>query len=42
MDEADIDGFFDSRAPAYRFNADRFLRPSFEPAKAPPTPLMSW
>ncbi|NUK49594.1 hypothetical protein HRW14_04655 [Streptomyces lunaelactis] len=42
MEKADIDGFFDSRAPAYRFNADRFLRPSFEPAKAPPTPLMSW
>ncbi|MBK6017913.1 YaaC family protein [Streptomyces sp. MBT53] len=42
MEKADIAGFFDSRAPAYRFNDDRFLRPSFEPAKAPPTPLMSW
>ncbi|MFE6481766.1 YaaC family protein [Streptomyces sp. NPDC057757] len=42
MEEAEIDAFFDTRAPAYRFIADRFLRPSFEPAKAPPTPLMSW
>ncbi|MEV0639567.1 hypothetical protein AB0I77_32470 [Streptomyces sp. NPDC050619] len=42
MEEAEIDAFFDTRAPAYRFIADRFLRPSFEPATAPPTPLMSW
>lgn len=42
MEEAEIDAFFDRRAPAYRFIADRFLRPSFEPTKAPPTPLMSW
>ncbi|WP_408995911.1 YaaC family protein [Streptomyces europaeiscabiei] len=28
-------------SPAYRFIADRFLRPSSEPAKVPPTPLVS-
>ncbi len=28
MEEAEIDAFFDPRAPAYRFIADRFLRPS--------------
>ena len=42
MKEAEIEEFFDARAPVYRFNADRYLRPAFEPAKAPPTPLMSW
>lgn len=42
MKKAEIDTFFDTRAPAYRFIADRFVRPSFEPATAPPTPLMSW
>jgi len=31
-----------TEARAHRFNADRYLRPAFEPAKAPPTPLMSW
>jgi hypothetical protein len=25
MEESEINGFFESRAPAYRFNADRFL-----------------
>ncbi|MEW1778153.1 hypothetical protein [Streptomyces sp. NPDC086777] len=42
MAEAEVDSFFDSRAPAYRFSADRFVRPSFEPTKTPLTPLMSW
>ncbi|SHN14533.1 YaaC family protein [Streptomyces yunnanensis] len=42
MEETDIEGFFDARAPAYRYNAHRYLRSEFEPAKAPPTPLMSW
>ncbi|MGV4983174.1 YaaC family protein [Streptomyces sp. NRAIS4] len=42
MGEAEIEAFFDNRAPAYRFIANRYLRPAFEPAKAPPTPLMSW
>lgn len=42
MEEAEIEEFFDARAPVYRFNAHRYLRPVFEPAKAPPTPLMSW
>ncbi|WP_406468919.1 hypothetical protein OH738_17285 [Streptomyces hirsutus] len=42
MHEADIEQFFDARAPVYRFNAYRYLRPAFEPTKAPPTPLMSW
>ncbi|MEU6555713.1 hypothetical protein ABZ915_36515 [Streptomyces sp. NPDC046915] len=42
MEDAEVDSFFDSRAPAYRINAGRFVRPSFEPAKNPPTPLMCW
>lgn len=42
MTEAEIEGFFDNRAPACRFATDRYLRPAFEPAKTPPTPLMSW
>lgn len=42
MDSREIAEFFDARAPAYRFNDDRYLRPAFEPSKAPPTPLMSW
>lgn len=42
MQAAEIEQFFDARAPVYRFNAHRYLRPAFEPAKAPPTPLMSW
>ncbi|MFF3581296.1 YaaC family protein [Streptomyces mirabilis] len=28
--------------PVYRFNDHRYLRPAFEPAKLPPSPLMSW
>ncbi|MEU0242852.1 hypothetical protein ABZ192_00745 [Streptomyces sp. NPDC006235] len=42
MEEAEIGDFFDTRAPAYRFTEDRYLRPAFEPTKAPPTPLMTW
>lgn len=42
MQEGEIAEFFDDRAPVYRFNEDRHLRPAFEPGKAPPTPLMSW
>ncbi|WP_030740403.1 hypothetical protein [Streptomyces sp. NRRL S-31] len=42
MREADIEEFFDIRAPVHRFNDDRYLRPALEPTKAPPTPLMSW
>ncbi|WP_215449712.1 YaaC family protein [Streptomyces sp. ATCC 21386] len=42
MEAAEIDSFFDARAPQYRFVADRYLRPTLEPGKTPPTPLMSW
>jgi hypothetical protein len=42
MQTGEIAEFFDARAPFYRFNEDRHLRPAFEPGKAPPTPLMSW
>ncbi|MER6850846.1 hypothetical protein AB0A81_14605 [Streptomyces flaveolus] len=42
MQEADIEEFFEARAPVYRFRAYRYLRPAFETSKTPPTPLMSW
>ncbi|MFI7401648.1 YaaC family protein [Streptomyces sp. NPDC049541] len=40
--EAEIGDFFDIRTPAYRFTENRYLRPAFEPTKAPPRPLMTW
>ncbi|WP_412775475.1 YaaC family protein [Streptomyces mirabilis] len=42
MQEADTVEFFDVRAPVYRFNDHRYLRPAFQLAKSPPSPLMSW
>jgi hypothetical protein len=42
MQEAEIEQFLDARAPVYRFNDHRYLRPGFEPAKEPPSPLMTW
>ena len=35
--------FFDSFAPAYRYEVERYLRPSVEGSrKKPPSPLMTW
>ena len=41
--ENEIEAFFDRTAAQYRFNEDRYLRPTLGAAQAPPpSPLMTW
>jgi len=43
MSEEELEAFFGKVAPEYRYNGDRFLRPSIDGAGGmPPSPLMTW
>jgi hypothetical protein len=43
MSEEELEAFFGKVAPEYRYNGDRFIRPSLDEARgAPPSPLMTW
>lgn len=43
MSEEELNAFYDTIAPEYRYRGDRFLRPAVDAAKsAPPSPLMTW
>ena len=43
MSNVELEQFFDKRAPKYRYQHQRYLRPSFETSGSrPPTPLMTW
>ena len=43
MSEAELEAFFDARAPQYRYYHERYLRPSVEgDVKPSPSPLMTW
>lgn len=42
LSDDEFEQFFDSFSPKYRYRAERYLRPSLEKGKQPPSPMMTW